>query len=222
LRLLDYGCGRGVLLGVSLEFGLQPEGVEADAVARAIAAKASGREIHESLDELESSNPNPNFDLIILWTVIEHLRNPWAELARLRNLIRPGGWLLLSTMDIRCLRARLETKKWENYENPTHLYYFDRQSLSRAIRAAGFSEFSEWKLRLRHAHHGTLRRWLYNISFWMGWADGLYFLCRRSNRESAENRLSSASVGNTSQSSTRKSDDEPVNCVPSQTQPGLR
>lgn len=180
LRLLDYGCGRGALLRIAREFRLQPSGIEPDPLARSIAAQAAGGEIHESLDALAANDPDPRFDLITLWTVIEHLRNPWSELARLHKFLRPGGWLLMSTMDIRCLRARAEGRKWGNYENPTHLFYFDRKSLQRAIRAAGFSEFSEWRLKIRHAHHGMLRRWLYNVSFSLRLADGIYFLCRRS------------------------------------------
>ena len=65
-----------------------------------------------------ANDPDPRFDLITLWTVIEHLRNPWSELARLHRFLRPGGWLLMSTMDIRRLRARAEGRKWGNYEIP--------------------------------------------------------------------------------------------------------
>jgi len=84
----------------------------------------------------------------------------------------------MSTMDVRCLRARVEGARWENYQNPTHLYYFGRVSLARSIREAGFEEFSEWKLKFSFPHHGTLRRWLYGITFALGMADGLYYLCR--------------------------------------------
>ncbi len=179
LRLLDYGCGRGPLLRVSLEFGMQPAGIEQDPEARAVAAKIPGAAVYQSIDDLQNAEAGAQFDLITLWTVVEHLRNPWADLARLRALLCPGGWMLISTMDIRCLRARIEREHWENYENPTHLYYFDRISLARAIRAAGFSEFSEWKVKISYAHHGFVRRWLYRIVFALGLADGLFYLCKR-------------------------------------------
>ena len=129
LRLLDYGCGRGALMRVSLEFGLRPSGIESDPLARAATAGVPGTETYASLTELQSADPDGRFDLIILWTVIEHLRKPWLDLAQLRTFLRPGGWLLIFTMDIHCLRARLERKKWESYENRTHLYYLDRKSV---------------------------------------------------------------------------------------------
>jgi SAM-dependent methyltransferase len=220
LRLLDYGCGRGALLRVSLEFGLRPSGIESDPLASTIAAKLSGGEIHKSLDELQAVDPDRRFDLIILWTVIEHLRNPWDELARLRTFLRPGGWLLISTMDIRCLRARLEGDKWENYENPTHLYYFDRKSLRRAICAAGFSEFSEWRLKIRYAHHGTLRRWLYHVSFLLGLADGIYYLCHRTIQASEQNDSPSGDAISSPPKRQLKDNGNLVNHIASQMESG--
>lgn len=177
LRLLDYGCGRGPLLRVSLEFGLRPTGIESDPHARATAAKVTGAPIYDGVEELRDTEPGAQFDLIILWTAIEHLRRPWSDLRELRGLLRSGGWLLLSTMNTRCLRARIERERWENYENPTHFYYFDRKSLERVIHSAGFLRAREWKPEICYPHHGTMRRRVYEISTRFGVSDGLYYLC---------------------------------------------
>jgi 2-polyprenyl-3-methyl-5-hydroxy-6-metoxy-1,4-benzoquinol methylase len=202
LSLLDYGCGRGALLRISLEFGMRPVGIEQDAQARATALNDSGARVHKSVDALELVDPDPQFDLVILWTVIEHLRDPWAQVARLRPFLRRSGWLLVSTMDIRCLRARIEGPRWENYRNPTHLFYFDRVSLARAIQEAGFEEFSEWKPKIAYPHHGTLRRWLHGVTSILGLADGLYYLCKgcsesdgRASARPVRRQISSVAVG---------------------------
>lgn len=185
LRLLDFGCGRGALLRVSWEFGLSPTGIESDPIARLTAAQVEGADTYSSLHELHCAQPNAQFDLIILWTVIEHLRRPWDELERLRKFLRPKGRLLITTMDIRCLRARIERQRWEQYRNPTHLFYFDKHSLNRSIRRAGFSDFAEWRPKIRFAHHGTLRRLLHHLTFAMGLADGLFFVCTKSDESTA-------------------------------------
>lgn len=178
LRLLDYGCGRGALLRVAMEFGMQVAGIEPDPQARSVAASVSGETIYPSIADLSQDEPEAQFDVVILWTVIEHLRIPWVELARLRRLLRPNGTLVISTMDIRCLRARIEGPRWENYENPTHLYYFDRVSLAQAIREAGFTDFSEWRLKIRYPQHGLMRWLFYEFCFSLRMSDGLFFLCR--------------------------------------------
>ena len=180
LRLLDYGCGRGALCQVATELGMNISGVEPDEEARRVASSIPGASTFTNVGELLSAAPNVRYDIVVLWTVIEHLRVPWKELAQLRMLLRPNGWLLVSTMNIRCLRARVERERWENYENPTHLFYFDRTSLARVIRSAGFSEVSEWKLKIRYPHHDSPRRLLYTLSFPLGLSDGLFYLGRTS------------------------------------------
>lgn len=178
LRLLDCGCGRGSLLRVSTEFGLRPTGLEPDQHARCAAARVPGATIYASLTELSAKHIAP-FDIVILWTVIEHLRRPWDDLAALKSLLAPDGWLLINTMDTRCVRARIQRKAWEQYQNPTHLYYFDAKSLGRAIREVGFREPFRWRPKIRFSHHGTVRRWLYNTASFMGLADGLFYLCKQ-------------------------------------------
>ena len=183
LRLLDYGCGVGSLLRVSTEFGMRPTGIEPDPQARSTVASVGGSTLYQNLQELSAAEPGKCFDMIVLWTVIEHLRRPWEDLARLRHLLEPHGSLLISTINIRCLRARIERQRWEQYRNPTHFYYFDRTSLPRVIEKAGFSDVSEWRLRIGYPHHGALRRSLHYANSVAGLADGLFYLCRNGRTE---------------------------------------
>jgi SAM-dependent methyltransferase len=177
LRLLDYGCGRGPISRIALELGLAPVGMEPDPVARSISKASVGMSVYASLEELRSQDLPLQFDLIILWNVIEHLRQPWSELQEIRKFLRPGGRLLVSTMNVRCLRALIQRKRWINYKNPTHLYYFDRGSLERALRCGGFHSVQEWKPQIRYPHHRPLRRCFYELLTMFGVSDGLYYLC---------------------------------------------
>src|SRR6266436_901266 len=177
LRLLDYGCGRGPLSRIAYELGIAPVGIDPDPVARCITAGRLGVDAYPNLRELRSQKPAAQFDLIVLWNVIEHLREPWSDLRELRALLRPNGRLLISTMNVECLRARVERGRWICYENPTHLYYFDRRSLERVIGSAGFREAREWKPKICYPSHGTMRRLLYEASSLVGLSDGVYYLC---------------------------------------------
>lgn len=178
LRLLDYGCGVGALLRVAREFGMEPTGIEPDAEARRSATKSARTEVFANTDALLRAHGEAEFHFVVLWTVIEHLRRPWEDLARLRELLTPNGKLFLSTINTRCLRARVERKSWGQYQNPTHFYFFDRRSLGRVIWKAGFTNALELPVKLRFAHHSVPRRWLYHATFALGLADGLFFLCQ--------------------------------------------
>ena len=116
-----------------------------------------GIEVFENLNELRHVQPRAKFDIVTLWDVIEHLRKPWIELEELFNFLKPGGLLLLSTMNTGCLRARIERGRWVNMVNPTHFYYFTRQSLSAVlVEEAGFGHITELASVHRYPQHG---RW---------------------------------------------------------------
>ena len=177
LRLLDYGCGRGQLSQIASDFGLAPIGIEPDPLARNVAAERVRMPVYANLAALCAEHSTAQFDLVILWNVIEHLRQPWSELQRIRRLMRPGAWLLLCTMNTDCLRARIERARWISYSDPTHFFYFSRRSLERVLRSAGFQRVLEWKPKVRYPHHGAFRRCFYEISTLFGVSDGLYYLC---------------------------------------------
>lgn len=162
-RILDVGCGRGELGRIALDLGFQPTGIERDPNARAHAASAAGFPVYESLEALQQAEPQARFDVIILWQVIEHLREPWRDLAALRDLLSPGGRLVVATPNARSLRARLQGARWENVENPTHLYYFSAGALRRTLTEAGFGGIARLRVVSGFPHHGLVRRCLQDV-----------------------------------------------------------
>ena len=119
-KLLDFGCGVGRLCQVAGEHGISAVGIEFDAQARATASKAANLRVYATLDELRATEGDPQFDIVTMWDVIEHLREPWKELGLLSSLLQHNGWLLLSTPNAECLKALLQRKRWEDIVNPTH------------------------------------------------------------------------------------------------------
>jgi 2-polyprenyl-3-methyl-5-hydroxy-6-metoxy-1,4-benzoquinol methylase len=157
-KLLDFGCGVGGLCHLAHEHGIHTTAIEPDASARQFAAKTLGMKVYASFDELRAAEPNASFDIITMWDVIEHLREPWRDLEKLSSLFQPGGWLLLSTMNAGSLRAVLERERWTNMVNPTHFYYFTRRSLRFVLERAGFCAISEWRFPIWYPGHAAIRR----------------------------------------------------------------
>jgi SAM-dependent methyltransferase len=160
---LDYGCGRGALSHAAIECGARPVGVEPNPNARNTARQTSPFPIYESLEALQTGRGDSPFDFIFLWEVIEHLREPWRELAELRKLLKPGGRIVISTPNANGLNARLLRSRWDNYMNPTHFYYFAPASLRLALGTAGFEEIAQLHFAIHYPHHGAVRSAIHRV-----------------------------------------------------------
>lgn len=135
-RLLDVGCGLGEFLSVATGRGWNPTGVDRNASAAECAEERIRRCIH--ICEIEEfAAKEESFDFVVCLDVIEHLRRPDAVLAKLYPLVRPGGGILLTTIDVGSMTARLMGRRWPHYHRD-HLWYFTRESLSRVVSGAGF------------------------------------------------------------------------------------
>lgn len=136
-RLLEIGCATGDLLGPLRARGFDVVGVEPNARAAAIAREESGLEVHTgSLATIALDTGS--FDAVVMRMVIEHLPEPRAELARVRDLLRDRGSVIISTENVECLERRLFGEDWYGFDVPRHLHMFTPASLSRLLRAVGF------------------------------------------------------------------------------------
>ena len=133
--LLDVGAYCGYFLDVAREGGFRPEGLELSKWA-AERARSLGFAVHgEPLAERAASGAS--YDTITMWDVIEHMADPRAELESAFELLRPGGTLHLSTVDVGSLVARAMGPRWP-WLMDMHLHYFDRSTISRLLREVGF------------------------------------------------------------------------------------
>jgi cyclopropane fatty-acyl-phospholipid synthase-like methyltransferase len=177
--LLDFGCGVGALCKVASEYGIRAVGIEPDANAREKACESIGLRTYASLRDLREAHPYSKFDIVTMWDVIEHLREPWKELEDLSDALQPEGWLMLSTPNAASLRARVERERWENIVNPTHFYYFTRKSLEAALKRAGFSDVRELQISIRYPEHRIVRRIVHHALVSCRLGGQLVFLARQ-------------------------------------------
>ncbi len=134
-RLLDVGCHIGVFLEIAGAHGWEAWGVEPSRWAVEIARAKGLRVIEGTLRE--AAFPDAWFDVVTMWDVIEHLSDPMGELREVHRILKPGGWVVIHTMDIESPFARLLGARWP-WLMEMHLYYFSRRTLRRMLERAGF------------------------------------------------------------------------------------
>jgi SAM-dependent methyltransferase len=159
LRVLDVGCGMGNLLEVASSMGAREAvGLEINDEARSL-ARSRGYEVVASLGELAGRA----FDLIYMNDVIEHLRQPWAYCHGLHELLADEGHFFAVTGDVDGLKSRLLGKHWDIMQDPTHLYFFSQQSLTRTLQWAGYRNTETLRFPVDFSHHGFARRLLQRV-----------------------------------------------------------
>jgi len=137
-RALDVGCAAGYCLRVLAERGFAVKGVElSPVIAREAQAHLGQDAVH--VGTLETSPHAPgSFDLITLWDVVEHVIDPHALLRRARELLAPGGLLVLETQDVESPFARILRRRWHHYKHSEHLYHFAPATIRRLLTDSGF------------------------------------------------------------------------------------
>ncbi|MFH0978060.1 MAG: class I SAM-dependent methyltransferase [Candidatus Woesearchaeota archaeon] len=104
---LELGCADGSF-SVSLEdaFGLQMYGLD---ISRDAVRSARKKGIVAFQHDLEKSFPmaKHSFDLVVACEVVEHLFDTDFFLSEVRRVLRPGGFLVLSTPNLASLKNRL-------------------------------------------------------------------------------------------------------------------
>ncbi|MFA5362965.1 MAG: class I SAM-dependent methyltransferase [Candidatus Omnitrophota bacterium] len=102
-KVLDIGCGDG-------DYSRRLKDMGFDIIAGDMDEKRFRYhgEIPFKYCDITKSLPFPDnyFDHVLLMEVVEHLRNPYTVLAELARIIKPRGFLVLSTPNILSLKSR--------------------------------------------------------------------------------------------------------------------
>ena len=119
LRLLDIGCGGGLLSEPMTRLGFQVTGVDASernigtASAHA-AAQGLAIDYRAATAEALVEAGEPPFDVILNMEVIEHVPDPGEYLRDCARLLKPGGLMIVATLN-RTLKALALAKVGAEY-----------------------------------------------------------------------------------------------------------
>jgi 2-polyprenyl-6-hydroxyphenyl methylase/3-demethylubiquinone-9 3-methyltransferase len=157
LRLLDIGCGGGLLSEPMARLGATVVG--ADAAARNIPvaqvhAAQSGLTIdyrHTTAEALAAAGEQ--FDVVLNMEVVEHVADPLAYLTACQQLLKPGGLMICSTINrnpksylMAIIGAEYVmrwlpkgTHEWQKFITPDELYGLIRQAGLDPVDRKGFA-----------------------------------------------------------------------------------
>jgi 2-polyprenyl-3-methyl-5-hydroxy-6-metoxy-1,4-benzoquinol methylase len=145
-KILDVGCGDGLLFDQLMPFG-EVEGVEPSAAA--VSENSPHRSRIHTCPFDENFQPGKEFNLILMLDVLEHIPDPAATLRRALALLAPAGILLVTLPAFNAL--------WTNHDLLNqHVTRYTRRTFRALARQVGLDiqaerYFFQWLFPLKLA-----------------------------------------------------------------------
>jgi len=155
-KLLDIGCATGLFMLRAEAVGFDVYGVDVSEYAVSIARQRFGTRVIKSSVE-KANYPKEYFDVVTMFDVIEHLKDPRIVLKKVRTLMKDNGILVINTGDVGSFIAWLLGDDWHYFIPPQHFFYFSKKTLERLLEESGFivkkiERKGKW-LTLRYLFH---------------------------------------------------------------------
>jgi len=187
LRLLDVGCNLGYLVAAARQRGYEASGLDGSPAAVAFGRERLG--LNLTCARLETALVEPSSqDIVVLNHVLEHLPDPAGTLIRIREWLRPGGFLLVSLPNFASPIARLAGIKWAGLVPTQHIWHFTPAALIQMVTTTRFTQV-RWRTRmLTYSPHGMAEwikwgtRWVLEVA---GRADNLLLVARMRREDAA-------------------------------------
>ena len=135
--LLDVGCGGGLLLRMLRERGLPVLGLETSLPAATSAWKRNGVAVVCG-DLSKSPIERGTCAAVTMFHVLEHLHDPVSYLRSARDLLVPGGRLVVQVPNASCWQFLMFGEHWNGVDVPRHLVNYRERDLESLLEYCGF------------------------------------------------------------------------------------
>jgi len=137
MSILDVGCGNATFLSLLKVQGFKVAGVDTSGAAADIAARAYGVNVHVGRVE-DLDLPEGTYDVVTMFHVIEHLREPRSSLSMVRRLLKREGRLIVQVPNTGGLQRRIFGAGWYGLDVPRHVINYSVTGLCRLLGECGF------------------------------------------------------------------------------------
>jgi 2-polyprenyl-3-methyl-5-hydroxy-6-metoxy-1,4-benzoquinol methylase len=139
--LLDYGCGRGEMLGFAKAAGFKVKGTDLDPKCVELSARYGETCVLDLADPLRQFGPK-SFDVVSCFHVLEHVDNPKAVLSTLAQIAR--SYVVLAVPNLRYLHRTFRRRMSRREINEGHLQSWDHWHLLNLAETHCGLEWVEW------------------------------------------------------------------------------
>ncbi len=136
--LLDAGAAYGYFL-LSAQNDFQCSGLEVSEYAASVAREKYALDVVTgSLEKTAFSDAQ--FDVVTMWDIVEHIVNPSLALQEVYRILKPGGYLFISTDNAAHWLPRVLGRRWWALGAPYHVFHFSKQALDQVAVSIGFEQ----------------------------------------------------------------------------------
>jgi SAM-dependent methyltransferase len=129
----EVGCAGGWVLQELRRRGYTVKGYELSAATSRLARDAHGLDVVTG----EFTPDGEPFDVILMRHVLEHTRDPLAQIAAAAARLTDGGTLFIAVPNGAGASSRLLGQYWSWFIPPAHIWYFTPRSLRALLGKAG-------------------------------------------------------------------------------------
>jgi 2-polyprenyl-3-methyl-5-hydroxy-6-metoxy-1,4-benzoquinol methylase len=140
-KFLDIGCATGLLLNYMQKRGWDCHGVEICRESAEYGMERFGLNIFIGTLE-QASFPDSSFHAVHLSHLIEHVSDPSALLLEIRRILKPEGYMVLTTPNVSGMQARVSGKNWRS-AIPDHVYLFSKKTMKKLLSNTGFNIYTQ-------------------------------------------------------------------------------
>ena len=135
--LLEIGPSWGAFCLLAKRAGFAVEAIEMDRICCDFINSKLGIKAINRTDERAAFDEAKPADVIALWHVIEHLRDPWALIARAVEQLNPNGILVIAAPNPDAFQFHVLGRYWPHVDAPRHLMLIPSQSLVEKMASLG-------------------------------------------------------------------------------------